>query len=160
MFKGVVFLACLVTCCCAQVPCHAGFFGSKGQACRECPHNTYKDYIGFASSCKPCPVNSGHNLLGSHIFSDCKCLKGYSGDPMQDIPCTIRLCDPFAPPINGSIVGVCNSEYNSVCRIKCNEGYELEGGSAHAEKKCILNENNHMEWTGGLIYCSGKIKVM
>ena len=35
MFKGVVFLACLVTCCSAQqVPCHAGFFGSKGQACR------------------------------------------------------------------------------------------------------------------------------
>ena len=56
----------------------------------ECPHNTYKDYIGFASSCKPCPVNSGHNLLGSHIFSDCKCLKGYSGDPMQDIPCTSK----------------------------------------------------------------------
>ncbi|KAM7436911.1 hypothetical protein ABFA07_013413 [Porites harrisoni] len=73
---------------------------------------------------------------------------------MQDIPCTIRLCYPFAPPINGSLVGVCNSEYKSVCRIKCNEGYELEGGSAHAERKCIVNKNNHMEWTGGLPYCS------
>ena len=73
---------------------------------------------------------------------------------------TVRFCDPFAPPINGSLVGVCNSEYNSVCRIKCNEGYELEGGSAHAEKKCIVNKNNHMEWTGGLPYCSRKIKVM
>ena len=73
---------------------------------------------------------------------------------------TVRLCDPFTPPINGSFVGVCNSEYNSVCRIKCNEGYELLGESAHAERKCIVNKNNHMQWTGGNFYCSGEIKVM
>ncbi|CAH3029825.1 unnamed protein product, partial [Porites evermanni] len=117
-----------------QCLCAKGYGGSGtvGQ-CNACPHNTYND--GSTIYCQPCPANSGHSLTGSLSVSDCKCFKGYEGRPESGNPCTVRSCVPLLPPSNGAFIGVCNSKYNSVCRIQCNEGYEVSGS---AERKCIV----------------------
>lgn len=53
----------------------------------ECPYSTYKDYIGYAKSCTPCPVNSRHSKIGSTKRSDCHCIQGYEGDPAGYVEC-------------------------------------------------------------------------
>ena len=69
----------------------------------------------------------------------------------------VRSCLPLLPPSNGAFVGVCNSKYNSVCRIQCNEGYEVSGS---AERKCIVVAGpNVMDWSGPPSQCQGGIKT-
>ena len=69
----------------------------------------------------------------------------------------VRSCLPLLPPSNGAFVGVCNSKYNSVCRIQCNEGYEVSGS---AERKCIVVTGpNVMDWSGPPSQCQGEIKT-
>ena len=70
----------------------------------------------------------------------------------------VRSCEPLLAPSNGAFVGVCNSKYNSVCRIKCNEGYEVSGS---AERKCIVVAGpNVMDWSGSPFQCQGEIKTL
>lgn len=64
----------------------------------------------------------------------------------------VRTCVPLVAPRDGVIVGVCNSEYLSVCRISCNEGYEAVGS---VERRCVENKG-YMTWTGTPMYCQGK----
>ena len=59
----------------------------------------------------------------------------------------------MAPPQNGAFVGTCNSVYESVCRIECNEGYELLGSE---ERECIVSEYGLMDWSGIASQCAGE----
>ena len=69
----------------------------------------------------------------------------------------VRSCEPLLPPSNGAFIGVCNSKYNSVCRIQCNEGFEVLGS---AERKCIVVAGpNVMDWSGPPSQCQGEIKT-
>ena len=45
------------------------------------------------------------------------------------------------------------SVYESVCRIECNEGYELSGSE---ERKCIVSEYGFMDWSGIASHCVGE----
>ena len=65
----------------------------------------------------------------------------------------VRSCEKLAPPQNGAFVGTCNSVYGSVCRIECNEGYELSGSE---ERKCIVSEYGFMDWSGIASQCVGE----
>ena len=65
----------------------------------------------------------------------------------------VRSCEKLAPPQNGAFVGTCNSVYESVCRIECNEGYELLGSE---ERKCIVSEYGLMDWSGIASQCVGE----
>ncbi|XP_073228666.1 E-selectin-like [Porites lutea] len=115
---------------------------------KPCPYNQYND--GSSSYCKACPANSGHGIIGSTSVSDCTCFKGYAGSPQHGLSCTVRSCEKLAPPQNGAFVGTCNSVYESVCRIECNEGYELLGSE---ERKCIVSEYGLMDWSGIASQC-------
>ena len=64
-----------------------------------------------------------------------------------------RRCEFLFPPANGIIVGQCLTEYSSVCRMQCYEGYEAVGS---VERKCDVSANNVMEWTGSPLQCVGK----
>ena len=68
----------------------------------------------------------------------------------------VRSCEKLNPPSNGAFIGVCNSEYNSVCRIKCNENYEVSGS---AERKCIVTAAEIMDWSGQPFQCQGEVKT-
>ena len=65
----------------------------------------------------------------------------------------VRSCEKLVPPQNGAFVGTCNSVYESVCRIECNEGYELSGSE---ERKCIVSEYGFMDWSGIASHCVGE----
>lgn len=65
----------------------------------------------------------------------------------------VRRCELLLPPSNGAIVGQCFTEYSSICRMQCNEGYEAVGS---VERKCDRSASNLMEWTGSPFQCIGE----
>ena len=80
----------------------------------ECPKNTYKDFQGYADSCRDCPANSGHLSTGSTSILDCVCFTGYDGYPEYGNDCTskttIRI-DPSKLMLRGKGLGleICRS---------------------------------------------------
>ena len=59
----------------------------------------------------------------------------------------------MSPPSHGVIVGQCHTEYLSVCRMACSEGFEAVGS---VERKCDVSPSDVMVWTGSPLLCVGE----
>ena len=65
----------------------------------------------------------------------------------------VRRCESLIVPANGIIVGQCLTEYSSVCRMQCYEGYVAVGS---VERRCDVSPSNVMVWTGSPLQCIGE----
>ena len=64
-----------------------------------------------------------------------------------------RRCESLFPPSHGVIVGQCRTEYLSVCRMACSEGFEAVSS---VERKCVVSPSGVMVWTGSPLLCEGE----
>ncbi|EDO49614.1 predicted protein, partial [Nematostella vectensis] len=143
----------LADCACGLVSgkyrcaCPKGYYGSGyTQDCHKCGPSTYKDFVGYAKTCTPCPANSVHTRTGSDRKSHCVCKEGFDGSPAQETPCTIMRCQPIPIPANGyEKGGSCSNEYGATCEVACHKGFEL---TAPGMRSCVLNSHGGVQWSG------------
>jgi hypothetical protein len=142
--------------------CNAGYSGSDGSACEECPMGAYKSLNGSAactdcaqgkysmalaaassSVCLACPQNT-NSLLRSSNITNCTCNKGYTGpDGMSCIACVAGKYKD----VNGS----------SDC-VECAAGKYSANMAQESEAACAACPNHTVSGNGSslLLDCTCK----
>jgi len=84
-------------------PCNAGELGTNGVTCESCSAGTYNENLG-QTVCKPCPLDTFSNKIGSTSRSNCNsCPRGktiiYTGATMED-ECTNCPVNTYGLPVD------------------------------------------------------------
>lgn len=128
--------------------CPPGYFGRGIQqgGCQACPEGTFKAHVGPGEreTCQECPLPHQTSPLASTSHEQCSCQPGFH---MSDGKCQSLDCPPLYPPANGHFIrDQCINVFNSVCGIRCNSGFQLQGS---AMRTCLRNAT----WSGTETRC-------
>ena len=106
---------------------------------------SYEDTCSFT-------CNTGYELTGSPQRT-CQSDGSWSGSPVS---CTIMECPSSSLPMNSILVESCNTTYQSMCDLQCEEGYN---GSGDPSRVCDA-EGASVMWrsVGGSFNCVGASK--
>ena len=94
---------------------------------------SYEDTCSFT-------CNTGYELTGSPQRT-CQSNGNWSGSPVS---CTIMECPSSSLPMNSMLAESCSSTYQSICDLKCEEGFN---GSGNASYVCdVLSDGSSVMW--------------
>ncbi|KAK3600150.1 hypothetical protein CHS0354_012273 [Potamilus streckersoni] len=80
---------------------------------------------------------------------------GHTSSCSFTITVTVTHCPQYTPPLNSYVVsGMCSDYYGAVCRIACNPGYQLSGGTTSlGQITCDIDANQRPLWTPNGLSC-------
>ena len=103
--------------------------------------------------------NTGYELTGSPQRT-CQSDGSWSGSPVS---CTIMECPSSSLPMNSMLAESCSSTYQSMCDLRCKEGFNGNGNPSYV---CNVLSDGSVMWMrmtsggrwscerSGLLYCS------
>ena len=95
---------------------------------------SYEDTCSFT-------CNTGYELTGIYSERTCQSNDSWSGSPVS---CIIMECPSSSPPMNSLLAESCNSTYQSMCELQCEEGFNGTGDPSYV---CdVLSNGSSVMW--------------
>ena len=99
--------------------------------------------VGYEGDTCSFTCNTGYELTGNDTRT-CQSNGSWSGSPVS---CIIMECPPSSLPMNSMLAESCNSTYQSMCELQCQEGFNGTGDPSYV---CdVLSNGSSVLWTTG-----------
>ena len=99
----------------------------------------YSPYFSYEDTCS-FTCNTGYKLTGSSERT-CQSNGSWSG---SSVSCIIMECPSSSLPMNSMLAKSCNSTYQSMCELQCQEGFT---GTGHPSYVCdVLSNGSVLMW--------------
>ena len=96
--------------------------------------------VGYEGDTCSFTCNTGYELTGSSERI-CESDGSWSGSPVS---CIIMECPSSSLPMNSMLAESCNSTYQSMCELQCQEGFNGTGDSSYV---CdVLSNGSSVMW--------------
>ena len=99
--------------------------------------------VGYEGDTCNFTCNTGYELTGSSERT-CQSEGSWSGLPVS---CIIMKCPSSSLPMNSMLTESCNSTYQSICELQCQEGFNGTGNPSYV---CdVLSDRSSVMWMPG-----------
>ena len=96
--------------------------------------------VGYEGDTCIFTCNTGYELTGSDTRT-CQSDGSWNGSPVS---CIIMECPSSSLPMNSMLAESCNSTYQSMCELQCQEGFNGTGGRSY---ECnVLGNGSKVIW--------------
>ena len=98
--------------------------------------------VGYEGDTCSFTCNTGYELTGSSERT-CQSNGSWSG---SSVSCIIMVCPSSSLPMNSMLAKSCNSTYQSMCELQCQEGFNGTGDPSYV---CDVLSNGSVAWMLG-----------
>ena len=98
-----------------------------------------REGVGYEGDTCNFTCNTGYELIGSNQRT-CQSDGRWSG---SSVSCNIMECPSSSLPMNSMLAKSCNSTYQSLCELQCQEGFNGTGNPLYM---CDVLSNGSVAW--------------